>query len=240
MSLLLMVSGLALKCFSVLAAYVSSNTFPAPLDAKQEAHWLAELAQGSAEAKDVLIEHNLRLVAHIVKKFDNTGEDSDDLISIGTIGLIKAINTFDVSKKIRLATYAARCVENEILMHLRSTKRMRYEVSLYDPIGVDKEGNAITLLDVLGTDPDVVADMVENQCEQERMVREVAKLEGREKTVLRMRYGLAGEARKTQREVASRLGISRSYVSRIEKKALEKVAQNLMAEDGRGKERVLS
>lgn len=125
-------------------------------------------------------------------------------------------------------------------MHLRSTKRMRYEVSLYDPIGVDKEGNAITLLDVLGTDPDVVADMVENQCEQERMVREVAKLEGREKTVLRMRYGLAGEARKTQREVASRLGISRSYVSRIEKKALEKVAQNLMAEDGRGKERVLS
>lgn len=125
-------------------------------------------------------------------------------------------------------------------MHLRSTKRMRYEVSLYDPIGVDKEGNAITLLDVLGTDPDVVADMVENQCEQERMVREVAKLEGREKTVLRMRYGLAGEARKTQREVASRLGISRSYVSRIEKKALEKVAQNLMAEDGRGKEPVLS
>lgn len=115
MSLLLMVSGLALKCFSVLAAYVSSNTFPAPLDAKQEAHWLAELAQGSAEAKDVLIEHNLRLVAHIVKKFDNTGEDSDDLISIGTIGLIKAINTFDVSKKIRLATYAARCVENAIL-----------------------------------------------------------------------------------------------------------------------------
>lgn len=125
-------------------------------------------------------------------------------------------------------------------MHLRSTKRMRYEVSLYDPIGVDKEGNAITLLDVLGTDPDVVADMVENQCEQERMVREVAKLEGREKTVLRMRYGLAGEARKTQREVASQLGISRSYVSRIEKKALEKVAQNLMAEDGRGKEPVLS
>lgn len=236
MSLLLMVSGLALKCFSVLAAYVSSNTFPAPLDAQEEARWLAELAQGSAEAKDVLIEHNLRLVAHIVKKFDNTGEDSDDLISIGTIGLIKAINTFDVSKKIRLATYAARCVENEILMHLRSTKRMRYEVSLYDPIGVDKEGNAITLLDVLGTDPDVVADMVENQCEQERMVREVAKLESREKTVLRMRYGLAGEARKTQREVASRMGISRSYVSRIEKKALEKIAQNLKAEDARGKE----
>lgn len=227
MSVLLMVSGLALKCFSVLAAYVGSNTFPMPLTAQEEQKWLGELAQGSSEAKDILIERNLRLVAHIVKKFDNTGEETDDLISIGTIGLIKAINTFDVTKKIRLATYAARCVENEILMHLRSTKRARYEVSLYDPIGVDKEGNAITLLDVLGTDPDVVADIVENQCEQERMVREVAKLKGREKTVLELRFGLCEEERKTQREVAKELGISRSYVSRIEKKALEKVARRL-------------
>ena len=227
-SVLLMVSGLALKCFSVLAAYVGSNTFPMPLSAQEEAEWLKKLAQGSTEAKDVLIERNLRLVAHIVKKFDNTGEETDDLISIGTIGLIKAINTFDVTKKIRLATYAARCVENEILMHLRSTKRTRYEVRLNDPIGVDKEGNAITLLDVLGTDPDVVADLVENQCEQERMVREVAKLKGREKTVLELRFGLADEDCKTQREVAQRLGISRSYVSRIEKKALEKVAKGLM------------
>lgn len=231
MSVLLMVSGLALKCFSVLAAYVGSSTFPPPLTPLEEAKYLAELTQGSAEAKDVLIERNLRLVAHIVKKFDNTGEDSDDLISIGTIGLIKAINTFDVSKKIRLATYAARCVENEILMHLRSTKRARYEVSLYDPIGVDKEGNAITLLDVLGTDPDVVAEMVENQCEKERMVREVARLQGREKTVLEMRFGLTGDERKTQREVAECLGISRSYVSRIEKKALEKIAENLLSQE---------
>lgn len=233
MSVLLMVSGLALKCFSVLAAYVGSNTFPAPLSAQEEEKWLSELAGGSAEAKNILIERNLRLVAHIVKKFDNTGEETDDLISIGTIGLIKAINTFDVTKKIRLATYAARCVENEILMHLRSTKRARCEVSLYDPIGVDKEGNAITLLDILGTDPDVVAEMVENQCEQERMVREVAKLKGREKTVLEMRFGLGEEERRTQREVAKKLGISRSYVSRIEKKALEKVAKQLMGETHR-------
>ena len=231
-SVLLIVSGLALKCFSVLAAYVGSNTFPMPLSAKEEEKWLKELAEGSTEAKDILIERNLRLVAHIVKKFDNTGEETDDLISIGTIGLIKAINTFDVTKKIRLATYAARCVENEILMHLRSTKRTRYEVSLNDPIGVDKEGNAITLLDVLGTDPDVVADLVENQCEKERMVREVAKLRGREKTVLELRFGLSSEERKTQREVAEHLGISRSYVSRIEKKALEKVAKGLMEDAG--------
>ena len=232
MSVLLMVSGLALKCFSVLAAYVGGNTFPMPLSAAEEEKWLKELSQGSTEAKDILIERNLRLVAHIVKKFDNTGEETDDLISIGTIGLIKAINTFDVTKKIRLATYAARCVENEILMHLRSTKRTRCEVSLNDPIGVDKEGNAITLLDVLGTDPDVVADLVENQCEQERMVREVAKLKGREKTVLELRFGLASNERKTQREVAEQLGISRSYVSRIEKKALEKVAKGLAEEAG--------
>lgn len=234
MSILLMVSGLALKCFSVLAAYVGGSTFPMPLSTQEEKRWLKELSEGSAEAKDVLIEHNLRLVAHIVKKFDNTGEDSDDLISIGTIGLIKAINTFDVTKKIRLATYAARCVENEILMHLRSTKRARYEVSLYDPVGVDKEGNAITLLEVLGTDPDIVAELVESQCEQERMVREVAKLSGRERTVLTLRFGLGGDERKTQREVAQELGISRSYVSRIEKKALEKVAQSLQGQDNSG------
>jgi RNA polymerase sporulation-specific sigma factor len=135
-----MVKGIAL-----LVSYVTNNTFPLPLSEKEEQIYLDRLKNGDEIAKDVLIERNLRLVAHIVKKFDNTGEDIDDLISIGTIGLIKAINTFDVNKKIRLATYAARCIENEILMHLRSTRRTRSEVSLYDPIGVDKEGNEITL-----------------------------------------------------------------------------------------------
>ncbi|EIW17249.1 sigma-70 family RNA polymerase sigma factor [Pelosinus fermentans] len=132
------------KSLSVLVSYVTNNTFPLPLSEKEEQIQLERLKNGDENAKNVLIERNLRLVAHIVKKFDNTGEDTDDLISIGTIGLIKAINTFDVAKKIRLATYAARCIENEILMHLRSTRRTRAEVSLYDPIGVDKEGNELT------------------------------------------------------------------------------------------------
>lgn len=132
------------KSLSVLVSYVTNNTFPLPLSEKEEQIHLDRLRNGDESAKNVLIERNLRLVAHIVKKFDNTGEDTDDLISIGTIGLIKAINTFDVAKKIRLATYAARCIENEILMHLRSTRRTRAEVSLYDPIGVDKEGNELT------------------------------------------------------------------------------------------------
>jgi RNA polymerase sporulation-specific sigma factor len=134
-----------LKGITLLVAYITNNTFPLPLSEKEEQVYLERLKNGDENAKNVLIERNLRLVAHIVKKFDNTGEDVDDLISIGTIGLIKAINTFDQSKKIRLATYAARCIENEILMHLRSTRRIRSEVSLYDPIGVDKEGNEYTL-----------------------------------------------------------------------------------------------
>lgn len=134
-----------LKGITLFVAYITNNTFPLPLSEKDEQIYLERLKDGDENAKNVLIERNLRLVAHIVKKFDNTGEDVDDLISIGTIGLIKAINTFDPSKKIRLATYAARCIENEILMHLRSTRRIRSEVSLYDPIGVDKEGNEITL-----------------------------------------------------------------------------------------------
>lgn len=128
---------------TLLVSYITNNTFPLPLSEKEEQMYLEKLKNGDEKAKNVLIEHNLRLVAHIVKKFDNTGEDVDDLISIGTIGLIKAINTFDTAKKIRLATYAARCIENEILMHLRSTRRVRSEVSLYDPIGVDKEGNEL-------------------------------------------------------------------------------------------------
>lgn len=137
------------KGIALLVSYVTNNTFPLPLTEKEEQVYLGRLKNGDEKAKNVLIERNLRLVAHIVKKFDNTGEDVDDLISIGTIGLIKAINTFDLAKKIRLATYAARCIENEILMHLRSTRRTRAEVSLYDPIGVDKEGNEFTLYSYL-------------------------------------------------------------------------------------------
>jgi len=220
-----------IKSISLLVGYVTNNTFPLPLSEKEEQVYLDRLKNGDERARNVLIERNLRLVAHIVKKFDNTGEDVDDLISIGTIGLIKAINTFDLGKKIRLATYAARCIENEILMHLRSTRRIRSEVSLYDPIGVDKEGNEITLIDVLGTAPDVVAEAVENQCEHERLNKQIGRLSNREKWVLEMRFGMPDGSRKTQRDIAKMLGISRSYVSRIEKRAIGKLGKNLSAED---------
>lgn len=207
----------------LLVSYVTNNSFPQPLSEEEETRYLSLLAQGNEDAKVVLTERNLRLVAHIVKKFDSTGEDNDDLISIGTIGLIKAINTFNKAKGTRLATYAAKCIENEILMHLRSIKKNRQEVSIYDPIGIDKEGNEITLIDVLGTDPEVVADLVENDFEQKRLLEKVTRLTNREKRVLEMRFGLFNGARRTQREIARRLGISRSYVSRIEKRAITKL-----------------
>jgi RNA polymerase sporulation-specific sigma factor len=230
-SILLALLGAMGKSVLLLVAYITQNTFPLPLSEKEEQVYLAKLADGDESAKSVLIERNLRLVAHIVKKFDNTGEDIDDLISIGTIGLIKAINTFDTNKKIRLATYAARCIENEILMHLRSTRRVRSEVSLYDPIGIDKEGNEITLIDVLGTESDVVAESVETQCENERLTNQINTLNQREKLVLNMRFGIPDGVRKTQRDIAKILGISRSYVSRIEKKAVTKIGKSLYMED---------
>ena len=225
--LALLVLGL-IEGLTLLAGYLSnSSTFPQPLSEKEEAECLVRLQRGETEAKDVLVERNLRLVAHICKKFDNTGEDSDDLISIGTLGLIKAIKTFDPRKGTRLATYAARCIENEILMHLRSTRRSRSEVSLYDPIGIDREGNEISLIDVLPSEADEVPDQVDRKFE-ERNVREKLKdLTPKERQVLEMRYGLRSGVRKTQREIARMLGISRSYVSRIEKKAVNRLGRGL-------------
>ncbi len=217
----------------LLVSYIANNTFPQSLSEKDEAKYLELLEQGDENARSTLTERNLRLVAHIVKKFDSTGEDNDDLISIGTIGLIKAINTFDRHKGTRLATYAARCIENEILMHLRSTKKNRGEVSLYDPIGVDKEGNEITLIDVLGTDADVVAELVENYFEQKRLLDKLLKLTKREKKVLELRFGLFNGMRKTQREIAKSLGISRSYVSRIEKRAISKLIKDFKSENNK-------
>ncbi|HPU35757.1 MAG TPA: RNA polymerase sporulation sigma factor SigK [Bacillota bacterium] len=214
----------------LLVSYIANNTFPQPLSEEEEAKYLRLLARGDEVARNVLTERNLRLVAHIVKKFDSTGEDPDDLISIGTIGLIKAINTFNPGKGTRLATYAARCIENEILMHLRYTKKIRSEVSLYDPIGVDKEGNEITLIDILGTHPEIVSEMVENRFEQKRLREKVHQLTRREKKVLELRFGLEDGARKTQREIARSLGISRSYVSRIEKRALSKLTREFTLE----------
>lgn len=221
-----------LKGLALLVSYITNNAFPQPLSEEEEALHVAQMRSGNLEARNKLIEHNLRLVAHITKKFEGSGEDNDDLISIGTIGLIKAINTYDPTKGTRLATYAARCIENEILMHLRSTKKQKVEVSLYDPIGVDKEGNEISLIDVLGTDQDIVADQVENLFEQKRVMEKIVILTSRERKVLELRYGLFNTLRKTQREIAKKLGISRSYVSRIEKKAIEKLMKELSSENG--------
>ncbi|PKM45045.1 MAG: RNA polymerase sporulation sigma factor SigK [Firmicutes bacterium HGW-Firmicutes-8] len=214
----------------LLVSYITNNTFPQPLSEEDEARYLVLLQKGDETARNILTERNLRLVAHIVKKFDSTGEDNDDLISIGTIGLIKAINTYDKGKGTRLATYAARCIENEILMHLRAIKKNRIEVSLYDSIGVDKEGNEITLIDVLGTDAEVVTDLVEASFEQRRLMEKITHLNNREKNVLELRFGLMNGMRKTQKEIARKLGISRSYVSRIEKRALHKLIKDFKAE----------
>lgn len=217
--------------FMLLCAYVSgANAFPMPLSPEEEAKLLEAMEKGDERARNILVERNLRLVAHIVKKFDNTHEDVDDLISIGTIGLIKAIRTFDRHKNTRLATYAARCIENEILMHLRANKRVRHEMMLFDPIGSDKEGNEISLIDILESDVDIEGD-VANAAEREAIHQKIKTLNGRERRVLELRYGLSGNVRRTQREISKALGISRSYVSRIEKRALSKL-QNAMAAEG--------
>lgn len=214
-----------------LCAYVAgTSAFPTPLSPSEEAKLLEAMEKGDMRARNILVERNLRLVAHIVKKFDNTHEDTDDLISIGTIGLIKAIRTYDRHKNTRLATYAARCIENEILMHLRASKRARGEMMLFEPIGADKEGNEISLMDILESDVDV-EQHVEKAAEREAVFRKLQTLSRRERRVLELRYGLSGNIRKTQREISKVLGISRSYVSRIEKRAISKL-QHAMASEG--------
>lgn len=209
----------------LLTSYVSvGNSFPLPLTDEEEARNLTLLEQGDPEAKDILIEHNLRLVAHIAKKYNIGGNNSDDLISIGTIGLIKAINTYNRSRDVRLATYAAKCIENEILMHLRTSKKNRVEVSLNEPIGTDKDGNEISFYDILGTDCDDILEHISTKMQIKKLYKAICTLlTDRERSVVIKRFGLNGEACKTQREVACQLGISRSYVSRIEKRAIIKL-----------------
>jgi len=214
--------------FFQLGYVTNSTSFPQPLTPEEEQKFIEAYKEGSEDARNTLIERNLRLVAHIVKKYATYNGDSDDLISIGTIGLIKAISTFDQSKGTRLATYAARCIENEILMQIRSTKKIQNEVSLHDPIGVDREGNEITLIDVIGSETESVIDEVELKIQVKRLYNKMKSvLKNREKTVLELRYGLVNGASKTQREIAGMLGISRSYVSRIEKKAIKKLSKEL-------------
>lgn len=209
----------------LLTAYVSNgSSFPQPLDEKEEKYYLKKFKEGDSLAKGILIERNLRLVAHIVKKYSYPHKDMDDLISIGTVGLIKAIDSFDTSKGTRLATYAARCIENEILMLIRNTKKIKNEVYLQDPIGVDKEGNEISLMDVLSSEEDSVIEVVENRIQVRKLYDKInICLTDREKIIIKMRYGLTDGKPKTQREIAALLQISRSYVSRIEKRALKKM-----------------
>jgi RNA polymerase sporulation-specific sigma factor len=212
-----------------LFAYLNNQVFPQPLEEAEEKKYLDLLKTGSEEARNCLIEHNLRLVAHVVRKYESSGEDMEDLISIGTIGLIKAIKTYNEEKGVRLATYAARCIENEVLMHLRNIKKLKKEVSLYDPIGYDKEGNEISLIDVLTTDNEIV-EFVEAKLQEEKIRGKIDILTKRERQVIEMRYGLYDGLKETQREIAKKLGISRSYVSRIEKRALKKLIKEIYAE----------
>ncbi|HZG60605.1 MAG TPA: RNA polymerase sporulation sigma factor SigK [Anoxybacillus sp.] len=223
MSGLLSALAFIVKELLFLVSYVKNNAFPQPLSAQEEEKYLQLMAQGDQEARNILIEHNLRLVAHIVKKFENTGEDTEDLISIGTIGLIKAIESYSQGKGTKLATYAARCIENEILMHLRSLKKTKKDVSLHDPIGQDKEGNEISLLDILKSESEDVVDTIQLNMELEKIRKYIDILDEREKEVIISRFGLDLQREKTQREIAKELGISRSYVSRIEKRALMKM-----------------
>ncbi|MCH5273183.1 MAG: RNA polymerase sporulation sigma factor SigK [Lachnospiraceae bacterium] len=201
-------------------------SFPKPLDAKEEEALFAEFRAGKKEARDRLIEHNLRLVAHIVKKYSQPERDNEDLLSIGTVGLIKAVDTFDETKGIRLGTYAARCIENELLMFFRAGKKSAKEVYLYDPIGTDKEGNAISLLEIIETQEEDYTDKVEKKEKLSVLPKLIEEtLEEREREIIALRYGLLSGREMTQREIANRLSISRSYVSRIEKKALRKLRE---------------
>ena len=216
------------KDFYIFSAAYSNNIFPDPLSKEEEDKFIEQAKLGDKEARNKLIEHNLRLVAHIVKKYDHSKEETDDLISIGTIGLIKGINSFNPSKSVKLSTYVSRCIDNEILMFLRSTKKLGAEVFLEDPIGKDKDDNTVTLQEVLENNEKNIEDEVDLKFKIKKLyqkMKEVLKL--REKTILELRFGLDGNKPKTQNEIAKSMGISRSYVSRIETKAIEKLAKEI-------------
>jgi len=213
-----------LEGFFLFGLISGGNSFPTPLSSEQEHQYLREYATGNQEAKNILIEHNLRLVAHVTKKYSNHAKDSEDLISVGTIGLIKAVASYKPDKGTRLATYAARCIENEILMYIRAGKKRSGDIHLQDVIGIDKEGNEVRIEDKIADDKDPIEEQVDLKL-QIRRLYEILQyvLYGREKDVIEMRYGLGNKDEMTQREIATKLGISRSYVSRIEKKALSKL-----------------
>ena len=203
------------------------ETLPPPLTKEEEAQVLENIRQGVPGAREPLITHNLRLVVYIAKKFESTGINLEDLISIGTIGLIKAVNTFQVERNIKLATYASRCIENEILMHLRKSSQLRHEVSIDDPLNVDWDGNELLLSDLLGSEPDTVNQDIEREAERVMLLRAVERLAPREKKIMVLRFGLGSGREHTQKEVADCLGISQSYISRLEKKIIHRLRRDL-------------
>ena len=205
-----------------------SDTLPPPLEKDEEDAYIAALERGEDSARHELIEHNLRLVVYISKRFENTGINIEDLISIGTIGLIKAVNTFNSGKKIKLATYASRCIENEILMYLRKISAQRTEVSFDEPLNTDWDGKELLLSDVLGTDSDVVMRPIEADADRQMLAEAVAKLSPRERDIITMRFGLGGGRELTQKEVADRLGISQSYISRLEKRIILRLRREIL------------
>ena len=202
----------------------SSDILPEPLSKEEEVDYVLKSMKGDVLAKNKLIEHNLRLVVFLAKKYENTNIDLEDLVSIGTIGLIKGVNTYKLDKNIKLATYASRCIENEILMYLRKTKRKKTEVSLEDRLSFDADGNELHLEDVLGTDANIVTKNLDDELDKTLLRRELNKLNKRDKEIMIFRYGLDGNAELTQKEVAEKLGISQSYISRIEKKVIKKLS----------------
>ncbi|MBE7086772.1 MAG: RNA polymerase sporulation sigma factor SigE [Clostridiales bacterium] len=201
----------------------SGETLPSPYTPEEESVMLERLSSGETGVKDELIEHNLRLVVYIARRFENTGVDLDDLVSVGTIGLIKAVGSYNLEKNIKLATYASRCIENEILMHLRRTVKIKSEVSFDEPLNTDWEGNELLLSDVMGTDNDVVYKKIENGVEMDLLKEALKKLNDREREIMVMRYGLYGKDELTQKEVADKMGISQSYISRLEKKIIARL-----------------
>ena len=214
--------------FEVEVDYINGpESLPPPLSAQVEQEYLIKHENGDKDAREELIVHNLRLVVYIAKKFENTGIPIEDLISIGTLGLIKAVNTFRISKNIKLATYASRCIENEILMYLRKTNTLKAEVSYFEPLNVDWDGNELLLSDVLGNEPDEIYRDLEEDDERSRLYKTISSLDERERLIMTMRFGIGGGKEYTQKEVADSLGISQSYISRLEKRIIEKIKREI-------------
>ena len=214
-----------LKKFNVVFYVGSSDILPEPLSKEEEIKYVEKFLEGDNNARNILIERNLRLVVFLAKKYENTKVDLEDLVSIGTIGLIKGVNTYKLDKNIKLATYASRCIDNEILMYLRKTKRKKTEVSFEDSLSFDSEGNELHLEDILGTEDDIVTKPIEDEFDKKLLKEEIQKLNNRDKEIIELRYGLNGKEELTQKEVADLLGISQSYISRIEKKVIKRLSQ---------------